>query len=99
MRNVPSTTTRSWAVPLLLVVLCMGSTIAVQVLPGISAEATPIAPTAYVANTGSNTVTPIALATNTPGSLITVGPVGSSPQGVALTPNGQIAYVCNVITN
>ena len=51
------------------------------------------APTAYVANYGSNTVTPITIATNTPGTPITVGSVGCAPYGIAITPNGQTAYV------
>ena len=46
--------------------------------------------TAYVTNAGSNTVTPIAIGSNTAGTAISVG---SHPDGVAITPNGQTAYV------
>ena len=48
--------------------------------------------TAYVANGGLGTVTPIATATNTAGLPITVG---SSPLEVAITPDGKTAYVLN----
>jgi YVTN family beta-propeller protein len=47
---------------------------------------------AYVADEGSGTVTPIAVATNTPGTPITVG---RFPSGIAITPNGQTAFVAN----
>ena len=42
-----------------------------------------------MSNYGSGSVTPITIATNTPGSAIAVG----SPYGIAITPNGQTAYV------
>jgi YVTN family beta-propeller protein len=45
-----------------------------------------------VANNGANTVTPIDLATNTPSTAI---PVGTSPFGIAITPDGSTAYVTN----
>jgi YVTN family beta-propeller protein len=45
-----------------------------------------------VANQSSGTVTPITVATNTAGSPITVG---ATPIGIAVTPNGQTAYVTN----
>ncbi len=48
--------------------------------------------TAYVTNNGSNSVTPIALATHTPRAPISVG---KRPAGIAITPNGKIAYVTN----
>jgi YVTN family beta-propeller protein len=48
--------------------------------------------TAYVVNSGSNSVTPIDLGTNTAGPAI---PVGGQPFGVAITPDGQTAYVTN----
>ncbi|MGO8722094.1 MAG: YncE family protein, partial [Acidimicrobiales bacterium] len=47
-------------------------------------------PTAYVANYNSGTVTPINLSNNTAGTAITVG---TNPEGIAVTPNGQTAYV------
>ena len=43
-------------------------------------------------NYGDGTVTPIATATNTPGTPINVG---TGPAGIAITPNGQTAYVAN----
>ncbi len=49
--------------------------------------------TAYVTNSGDGTVTPIAVATNTPGTPV---PVGRGPFAVAITPDGATAYVTNV---
>ena len=49
--------------------------------------------TAYVVNAQSNTVTPIATATNTAGPPITVG---TGPTAIAITPNGATAYVLDV---
>jgi YVTN family beta-propeller protein len=49
-----------------------------------------LAGTAYVANDGASTVTPINTATNTPGTPITVG---ENPSGIAITPDGRTAYV------
>jgi YVTN family beta-propeller protein len=54
--------------------------------------AAPSAATAYIANYSSGTVTPINLATNTPGKPI---PVGGSPAAIAITPDGKTAYVAN----
>ncbi len=48
--------------------------------------------TAYVANSGSSTVTPIDTATNTAGTPI---PVVDGAAAVAVTPNGATAYVAN----
>ena len=62
----------------------------------MSIAITPNGQTAYVANDGSNTVTPITISTNTAGSAITVG---SDPWGIAITPNGQTAYVANDNSN
>src|SRR5207253_2201487 len=50
----------------------------------------------YVANEGSNNVTPIATASNTAGTPI---PVGSVPFGIAITPDGTTAYVANEGSN
>ena len=47
---------------------------------------------AYVSSTGANNVTPLALATGTLGAPI---PVGVTPLGIAITPNGLTAYVAN----
>jgi|HubBroStandDraft_6_1064221.scaffolds.fasta_scaffold01122_12 YVTN family beta-propeller protein len=49
-------------------------------------------PFAYVANSGSNTVSVIDIATELPVSTISVG---TSPKVVAIAPNGQQAYVTN----
>ena len=51
--------------------------------------------TVYVANTGSDTVTPIATATNTAGPPITVG---LHPGNIAITPDGKSAYVTNLVS-
>ena len=48
--------------------------------------------TAYVTNSGSDSVTPIDLATGTAGTPILVG---DNPAGVAITPDGATAYVTN----
>src|SRR5205085_441960 len=44
-------------------------------------------------NSGSDTISPIATATNTAGTPIAVG---HSPRRVAITPNGATAYVTNI---
>ena len=59
-----------------------------SLLPGSS----PGTGTAYVANAESDTVTPIATATNTSGTTI---PVGNDPYAIALTPDGRTADVVN----
>jgi YVTN family beta-propeller protein len=59
----------------------------------VTAHADGSSVTAYVTTSGSNTVTPIDLATNTPGDPVAVG---DSPDGIAVTPNGTTAYVTNV---
>jgi YVTN family beta-propeller protein len=46
--------------------------------------------TAYVVNASDSTVTPIATATNTPGTPI---PVGGKPFAIAIAPDGETAYV------
>jgi YVTN family beta-propeller protein len=51
------------------------------------ARAAPTRMTAYVANIGDNSVTPIAVATGIPVAPI---PVGHQPAGIAITPNGQL---------
>lgn len=48
--------------------------------------------TAYVANSGDGTVTPIDLATNIAGAPI---PVGSQPAALAITPDGAAVYVAD----
>ena len=49
--------------------------------------------TAYVANSGSDTVTPIDTATGATGPPVAVG---TYPDAIAFTPNGKTAYVVNV---
>ena len=53
--------------------------------------------TAFVTNQFSGTVTPISVATNTPGAPIPVGAgtcgAGYCPTGIAITPDGATAYV------
>ena len=44
----------------------------------------------YVVNNGSNSFTPIIIVTNTAGTAISVG---SGPNGIAITPNGQTVFV------
>jgi YVTN family beta-propeller protein len=61
-----------------------------------TANAAPSPVTAYVTNRVSNTVTPIDLSTNTPGSPISVG---SSSFGVAVTADDTTAYVINATSN
>lgn len=52
------------------------------------------APFAYVANSGSNTVSVIDTATNPP-MVVTTVPVGIAPIALAITPDGKHAYVAN----
>ena len=53
---------------------------------------TPDGRTAYVANSGSGTVTPIHTGTRRAGAPI---PVGQDPRAIAVTPDGRTAYVAN----
>ena len=48
--------------------------------------------TVYVANISTDNVTPIAVATNSPATPITVG---DGPIALAITPDGATAYVAN----
>ncbi len=57
---------------------------------------TPDGTTAYVANTGSGTVTPIDVATNRPGAPIRL-PLGTGPFYVTFTPDGATAYVSGFV--
>jgi YVTN family beta-propeller protein len=62
-----------------------------------SADAiTPNGKTIYVANTFSNTVTPVTVATGTAGKPIKVG---NDPEELAITPNGKTVYVVNLPVN
>src|SRR5271165_1145843 len=62
---------------------------AVVLLDRSPVGASVVSPTAYVANSHSYIVTPIAMTTNTPGTAITVG---AAPSGIAITPDGKTAY-------
>ena len=53
---------------------------------------TPDGKTAYVANSGDDTVTPIETATNTAGTRSRSGPPRFA---IAVTPNGKTAYVAD----
>ncbi|HVV25197.1 MAG TPA: GH92 family glycosyl hydrolase [Pseudonocardiaceae bacterium] len=53
-------------------------------------------PTAYVSNYSDNTVTPVDRRTGTAGPTI---PVGSGPDGVAVTPDGSQVFVANNNSN
>jgi predicted alpha-1,2-mannosidase len=53
-------------------------------------------PTAYVSNYSDNTVTPVDRRTGTAGPTI---PVGSGPDGVAVTPDGSRVFVANNNSN
>lgn len=64
---------------------------AVGALP-LGVAFTPDGAKAYVTNSTDGTVTPITVATDTPGAPITVG---TGPSGVAVTPDGTKAYVVN----
>ncbi len=59
---------------------------------GSFAASASAAPTAYVTDGASNNVVPIDVSTNAAGTAI---PVGGSPNGIAITPNGATAYVAN----
>jgi len=58
---------------------------------------TPDGATAYLANSGANTVTPVTLSNNSAGSQITVG--SKPPTGIAITPNGATAWVADGTNN
>jgi YVTN family beta-propeller protein len=60
----------------------------------LAGSASPV--TAYVANSDSGTVTPIATATNTVGAPILAG---SSPYAITITPDGKTAYVADVFSD
>src|SRR5262249_20180449 len=67
-----------------------GGLVVVTRLPAASA-AQPVV-TAYVANAGSSTMTPIVAATNTGGKAIKAG---SHPDAIAITPDGSTVYVAD----
>jgi YVTN family beta-propeller protein len=72
-----------------------GSPIPVDVAP-VGVAITPNGAFVYVANSGSNTVSVIATASNT---VVATVPVGSGPAGVAITPDGAFVYVSNFASN
>jgi YVTN family beta-propeller protein len=57
---------------------------------------TPDGTKAYVANTGSNTVSVIDTASNI---VMSAAAVGNFPDQVAITPDGTRAYVTNILSN
>lgn len=70
---------------------------AMPIEPGARAIAiTPDGMTAYVVNTDTSSVTPVALAS---GRLGTPIPVGLAPEAIAITPDGTTAYVTNQDSN
>ena len=95
---------RRWLVMPAMLVLLVGGLDAVVPAPQAAAYAarmsgSPGSPawpgnrvTAYVANAGSDTVTPIATASNTAGPPITTG---YNPFAIAITPDGKTAYAVN----
>jgi YVTN family beta-propeller protein len=71
--------------------------IAVLALVSIVGTAPALAQNAYITNANDSTVSVIDTATNTViGSPI---PVGSAPEGVAVTPDGSTIYVANLGAN
>ena len=79
-----------WRVRILVAVSCgAGLLLAAVCAPRALAAS---ARTAYVTNFISNSVIPIDTATNTAGTPI---PIGDSPEGIAITPDGTTAYVAN----
>ena len=86
---------RLWALVITIAILALGAVVANSTSPS-SAEGG-CAGKAYVTNQNSNNVSVIDTATNAVvGSPI---PVGTSPEGVAITPNGAFAYVANQNSN
>ncbi|HEY6926836.1 MAG TPA: beta-propeller fold lactonase family protein, partial [Steroidobacteraceae bacterium] len=65
-------------------------------LAALSGPTTLSAPYVYVANSGNNTVSVLSTYTHAPVATI---PVGTSPQGIALTPDGAFAFVANAGTS
>jgi YVTN family beta-propeller protein len=63
---------------------------------GLMARPAAAAPFAYVTNFGANSVSVIDTATN---KVVATVPVGNSPNGVAVTPDGKHAYVTNGADN
>jgi len=68
--------------------------VAVTGLAGFAGSASAAEATAYVANYGSSTLTPIPTATNLPGSPFSAG---DGPAAIAITPDGKTAYVADAL--
>jgi YVTN family beta-propeller protein len=66
--------------------------VAAFVVAGLLGSTQSLAQNAYITNSGSNTVSVIAMPTNTVTATI---PVGADPFGVAVTPDGSKVYVAN----
>ena len=79
-------------VGLALLAVLLGTSSLTALADSDAAAAAASLSTAYVTNEDSKSVTPIELATNTPGKEITVG---TFPRGIAITPDGNTAYVTN----
>src|SRR5438270_563861 len=68
--------------------------LAIAAVAGVLGSAQALAQNAYITNSGAGTVSVIDTTTNTViGSAI---PVGSTPVGVAITPDGSKVYVTNL---
>jgi YVTN family beta-propeller protein len=65
---------------------------------GLLAMPSAAAAFAYVANSGSNTVSVVDMST-TPPTVVATVPVGTSPFGLALSPDGRRVYVANSASN
>src|SRR5580658_3852992 len=76
----------------LLAAIALAAAAVGVVVPAGQALAVVLAPTVYVTNSGSGTVTPIDTATGAAGTPIRVG---KDPDAVAISPDGAVAYVAN----
>ena len=92
------TSTSSWTSLLMAVVVGSAAVLVPLLFEPTAVSATAVTPTAYVANQGNDSVTPIDLATGTAGTAISGGGTGD-PLGIAITPNGQTAYLANDVAN
>ena len=74
-----------------VLVMIFGGTL--TALAAIASTTSPAPVTVYITSQGTDSVTPIPVATNNPSHPPI--PVGSNPVGVAITPDGKTAYVTN----
>jgi YVTN family beta-propeller protein len=89
MKEIACESVRKGYFVIVLGVIALVTYYAVVVLQGAS-------PFAYIANYGDNTVSVIDIATST---VIATVPVGLSPYGVAVSPDGTKVYVANQDSN